>query len=86
MVEISNRQDLEKWLQDKPRDWAQVIALRAGARALPVIVFLLNEQKIKRDLKNQLTLSIGRTFLISRGGPTAAPLEIKNARPMLKVN
>ena len=86
MVKISNRQDLEKWLRDKPRDWAQVLALRAGARVLPMIVFLLNEQKIKPDLKNQLTLSIGRAFLISRGAAVGPPLEIKNVRPMLKVN
>lgn len=37
MVEIRSREDLEQWLEDKPRDWAQTIALRAALRALPFI-------------------------------------------------
>jgi hypothetical protein len=35
MVEISSREQLRQWLHDKPTDWAQFIASRAGQRALP---------------------------------------------------
>ena len=78
MVEISSLKDLEKWLEDKPRDWAQVIALRAGVRALPAIAPLLNELNLQSDLKNQLTLGIGRAFFISRVAARSIT-EIKNA-------
>tara|TARA_B100000678_G_scaffold86021_1_gene71577 strand:- start:205 stop:1905 length:1701 start_codon:yes stop_codon:yes gene_type:complete len=32
---ITSRDELEAWLQDKPREWARVIALRAALRVLP---------------------------------------------------
>jgi hypothetical protein len=35
MANITSREDLSRWLTDKPTDWAQVIALRAALRALP---------------------------------------------------
>ena len=35
MVEITSRDELQKWLRDKPRECAQVIAARAALRALP---------------------------------------------------
>lgn len=35
MVKITSREELEAWLQDKPADWAQVIAARAALRVLP---------------------------------------------------
>ena len=36
-LRIRNRDDLRDWLEDKPANWAQVIALRAALRALPYI-------------------------------------------------
>jgi hypothetical protein len=35
MAQITSRIELEKWLQGKPADWAQVIAARAALRVLP---------------------------------------------------
>lgn len=35
-VEFTSRWELGKWLGDKPREWAQAIALRAALRVLPV--------------------------------------------------
>ena len=35
MVEITSRQELQKWLKDKPDECAQVIAARAALRVLP---------------------------------------------------
>ena len=36
-VNIRSGQELKDWLQDKPKDWAQVIAVRAALRALPFL-------------------------------------------------
>lgn len=35
MVEIASAEDLRKWLEDKPRDWARLIAARTALRVLP---------------------------------------------------
>jgi hypothetical protein len=35
MAQITSREELEVWLNDKPADWAQVIAARAALRVLP---------------------------------------------------
>lgn len=37
-VAISSENELEAWLEDKPREWAQAIALRAALRVLPMAV------------------------------------------------
>ncbi|MFM9853854.1 MAG: hypothetical protein ACKVOJ_13770 [Sphingomonadaceae bacterium] len=37
MIEISSRKDLKQWLEDQPKDWAQIIAVRAAMRALPFL-------------------------------------------------
>ncbi|MEM7690769.1 MAG: hypothetical protein AAF291_17275 [Pseudomonadota bacterium] len=34
-VEIKSREELEAWLSDKPREWAQIIAIRIALRVLP---------------------------------------------------
>ena len=36
MVDVKSRNDLVAWLSDKPREWAQVIAVRAALRVLPM--------------------------------------------------
>jgi hypothetical protein len=35
-VAISSPKELQAWLEDKPRDWAHVVALRASLRVLPL--------------------------------------------------
>lgn len=37
MAQITSREKLEEWLQDKPTDWGQMIAARAALRALPYV-------------------------------------------------
>ena len=36
-ISITSGEELEAWLQDKPRDWAQVIASRVALRVLPLL-------------------------------------------------
>ena len=39
-VEITSREELEAWLEDKPREWAQVIAARCALRVFPFACFI----------------------------------------------
>lgn len=41
MVEISDREELERWLRDKPREWSAVIAARAALRVAPMLATAL---------------------------------------------
>lgn len=41
MVEFSKRDDVQRWLQDKPREIAVVIAARAALRAIPALALAL---------------------------------------------
>lgn len=65
MVEFSNKEELRQWLEDKPIEWSQVIAIRASLRVMPVVSIIISLDKINQDLLNNLTLNIGRTLLIS---------------------
>ncbi len=53
MVKITSDKELEKWLEDKPIDWSQIIAARAALRVLP---FALNNKIISRNSEFTLTL------------------------------
>lgn len=44
MAQITYDKELEKWLKDKPADWAQVIAARAALRVLPYVFDLPNSE------------------------------------------
>lgn len=41
MVEFTNRENLERWLEGKPREWAVVIAARAALRVAPMLATAL---------------------------------------------
>ncbi|MEI9905501.1 MAG: M13-type metalloendopeptidase [Asticcacaulis sp.] len=57
VVDIKNRGQLDKWLKDKPPIWAKVLAARSATRVFP----LISSDRGQTDL----TLSVGRTLLIS---------------------
>ncbi len=61
MVEITSRKDLENWLQDKPREYAQVIAARAALRALPYAF----DQRTGQKWINEYALNSIRATAIS---------------------
>ncbi|MBB3982351.1 hypothetical protein GGR44_002014 [Sphingobium fontiphilum] len=62
MAGIGSREELEAWLKDKPREWAQVIAARAALRALP---FGLGVIPGRDGLTDRFALALFRATAIS---------------------
>lgn len=63
--DFKNEKELEDWLEDKPVEWAQVIAHRAAMRVLPL---LAEEWRTAAPIerKQGLTLAVFRANFISR--------------------
>ncbi len=76
MVKITSRAELEDWLDDKPKDWALVIAARAALRVLPIA--LTDEFVIEYD---DFTLALLSSTLISwaAGNITSYRIHFRNA-------
>lgn len=67
LPDIDSREKLEAWLQDKPREWAQVIASRAALRVLPRVDWI-SAKNYKRTYlwdEKEFILLIFRANLIS---------------------
>jgi len=58
LAAITNREELEGWLEGRPREWGQIMALRAAMRVLPL--FAPSEQRF------DLLLSVFRALFISQ--------------------
>jgi hypothetical protein len=48
-LEIKDRKSLRSWLDDKPVEWAQLIALRAALRVFPLVIV----KALKRPLRTR---------------------------------
>ena len=64
MVEITNHEDLEAWLQDKPREVAVVIAARTALRVQPVLARIF-DANFSKQRQNALYLQSHRAMLAS---------------------
>ena len=64
-VKITTRQELEEWLEDKPDEWAHVVALRVALRVLPFAC--LSPQVIGDYLALKYPLQLLRTCAIISG-------------------
>lgn len=62
-VVIENREQLKTWLEDKPREWSQIIALRCALRVVPIIAE--NSWKYKSSDQKNLVLAIFRALAIT---------------------
>ncbi len=65
MVEIKNREDLEKWLEGKPQRWAVTIASRAALRILPLLAQNINLLRGLDAWPNRIVLPTFRAAYLS---------------------
>lgn len=64
MVEFTNAREFEAWLQDKPREWAAVLAARAALRVLPLIA---NQRLVgDRDFAAAIALPVFRANALAQ--------------------
>lgn len=65
-LEIKDQDSLQRWLEDKPVEWAQLIALRAALRVFPLVLEVLENTERERPASIQaLTLSVWRCLVMS---------------------
>ncbi len=76
-VQINSPDELEKWLEDKPKSWAQAIAVRAALRIIPVLIHVYREETFDEELLDHLTISILRACFISDVAVVGLSSEIK---------
>lgn len=79
--EIKDRDSFEAWLEDKPIEWAQVIAARIALRAAPMAwaVAALPDERLAKDHSNNLILSTFRACCISSAGRKHPVDDIRDA-------
>lgn len=65
-LEIGSKEEFEAWLEDKPRDWAQVIAMRCALRALPIVA--VQRPVPEEPVDPRMPLFVFRAFAISFRG------------------
>lgn len=78
MVKINNSDDLKNWLENKPKEWAQVIASRIALRVLPLAGGIYDAE-IDKNISDNLTISIFRANLISWAARKYTTHDISNA-------
>lgn len=66
-LQFKDGKELEVWLQDKPVDWAQVIAARSALRVFPLVFSIARfpDSVISPDRKQRVILSAWRAIFIS---------------------
>lgn len=70
-IEIASGQQLEAWLEEKPREWSHVIAVRAALRALPLTCDPV--EFTDRTVDPYLPLVVFRVSAISSGAAKIPP-------------
>ncbi len=65
MAEITDRKSFEEWLEGKPVEWAQVLAVRAALRVLPLVGQVFDINSLKPKDQEQLIFASWRAIAIS---------------------
>ncbi len=65
MAEITDRESFESWLEGKPIEWAQVLAMRSALRVFPLVGQVLEAKTLKPKDQQQLIFTIFRASSIS---------------------
>jgi hypothetical protein len=66
-IRITNKEELEAWLQDKPREWAIAIAARAALRVVPLWAGFLTPKDLGREIElDSVILNLFKCVAISR--------------------
>ncbi|XAP77796.1 hypothetical protein ABC955_14635 [Citromicrobium bathyomarinum] len=74
---ITSRGELQTWLEDKPREWAEVIALRA---ALRVLLFVLQPDTYRSETtRHALIFTCLRAIAVSSGARTVSLIDTEQA-------
>lgn len=79
MKGITTPDELQEWLQDKPLNWAQVMAHRTALRVVPILDIAMIQSNFRDDLKLQLFLSVFRASIISEVAVCSLTSEISFA-------
>lgn len=83
-VEITSREELKDWLEDRPREWAHMIALRSALRVLPLSCDPASFKD--RTVNPRLPLAVFRASAILSGAAGSPPDNIAAAvRAVLKL-
>nr|WP_321456232.1 hypothetical protein [uncultured Cohaesibacter sp.] len=66
-LEIDSREELRAWLEGKPKDWAQAIAVRAALRVFPMVFedTFVSAESLSLQQKQSLILQVYRATFIS---------------------
>jgi len=65
LAEITDRESFEKWLEGKPVEWAQVLAVRVALRVLPLVAQVFDAESIKPKYPQHLIFTSWRAIAIS---------------------
>jgi len=59
-VEINNPEELEDWLADKSKEWAQVMTLRSALRVLPCLNEYYGRGGVDDEVNNRFIINVLR--------------------------
>lgn len=79
-LEIKDQESLQHWLEDKPVEWAQLIALRAALRVFPLVLHDSDRLKSRSPVRKQvMMLAAWRALFISLIARKQLTGEVKSA-------
>jgi TIR domain len=75
-VKITNRNELEAWFKGRPREFAQVIALRAALRVLPLTGIVYRQRLLIKEAELALAQAVFRVSFVTWAAHTFPAREL----------